>query len=299
MNEEDIRKRYFDDKSLTDGQEPLVKAGDKVIAGEDDRKDVYELVGGNAEQQLHLELVQSTVILTDKSDLTDNGNGTLTMAVAPFRQRNLPPCSDERFANQFVGGWCSGFLVGDDLIATAGHCGRSENDIQNTAYVFGFFASSPTDPGRMVFNEDQVYFGRELVAFDESGTGDYAIVRLDRKVDAPGAKPLKVRTSGEPSDGVNLGVIGYPSGLPVKVAFGDETRLMRKQDPWLIANLDTYGGNSGSAVFNSDGEVEGILVRGAVDYRFTGFCFRSNRIENSDGSEAVTKAGVFQDKIPT
>ena len=102
-----------------------------------------------------------------------------------------------------------------------------------------------------------------------------------------------------PTVGGNLGVIGYPSGLPVKIAFGDETVLMRKEGPWLIANLDTYGGNSGSPVFNAQGEVEGILVRGAVDYRFGGVCFRSNRIANSAGSEAVTKADVFQDKIPT
>jgi len=34
-----------------------------------------------------------------------------------------------------------------------------------------------------------------------------------------------------------------------------------------VANLDTFGGNSGSAVFNAEtGEVEGILVRGENDY---------------------------------
>ena len=36
---------------------------------------------------------------------------------------------------------------------------------------------------------------------------------------------------------------------------------------YFSANLDTYGGNSGSAVFNANtGVVEGILVRGATDY---------------------------------
>lgn len=299
MDEKDIRDRYFDTTGLSKSETPLVQAGDKVIAGADDRKDVFEMDLSNAQDVLNLELSQSTVLLTDKDSLTDNGNGTFSLAVSPFRQRSLPPCSDEKFANQFVGGWCSGFMVGDDLIATAGHCGRTQGDIENTAYVFGFQASSPTDPGRIVFKADQVYFGMDLVEFDDSDTGDYAIVRVDRKITAPGAKPLKVRDSGSPSVGSNLGVIGYPSGLPVKIAFGDQTVLMRDEDPWLIANLDTYGGNSGSAVFNANGEVEGILVRGAVDFRFSAICFRSNRIENSDGSEAVTKANVFQNKIPT
>ncbi|MEP3329689.1 trypsin-like serine protease [Sedimentitalea sp.] len=76
---------------------------------------------------------QSTVILTDKDRLTDNGNGTYNLSVAPFRQRGMPPCSDEKFANQFTGGWCSGFMVGDDLICTAGHCGRTQSDIEDTA----------------------------------------------------------------------------------------------------------------------------------------------------------------------
>lgn len=44
-----------------------------------------------------------------------------------------------------------------------------------------------------------------------------------------------------------------------------------------MANLDTYGGNSGSAVFNDrTGEVEGILVRGEVDYTYKGNCMVSN-----------------------
>ncbi len=298
MNEDDIQKKYFDDTNLTNGKGTLVKSGDKVIAGEDDRKDVYEMTESEQDQR-NLALSRSTVILTDKSNISDNGNGTYTLSVKSFRQRNMPPCSDEKFANQFVGGWCSGFLVGEDLIATAGHCGTTEEAVKDTAYIFGFQASSPTDPGRMIFDEKQVYFGKELLAFDESSTGDYAIVRVHRKVNAPGAKPLKIRDSGEPSVGSKLGVIGYPSGLPVKIAFGNETVLMRKTDPWLISNLDTYGGNSGSAVFNENGEVEGILVRGATDYEFSGVCFRSNRVENSEGSEAVTEAAAFKDQIPT
>ncbi len=71
----------------------------------------------------------------------------------------------------------------------------------------------------------------------------------------------------------------------------------------MICNLDTYGGNSGSAVFNKDGTiVEGILVRGARDYNINHengtTCFASNRISNAEGSEAVTNAKVFVEDIP-
>ena len=133
---------------------------------------------------------------------------------------------------------------------------------------------------------------------DLSPTGDFAIVRVDREITAPGAVALKVRDSGEIGVGRNIGVIGHPTGLPVKIAFGAATVVMKEDDPWLFANLDTYGGNSGSAVFNTEGLVEGILVRGARDYDIEPTCFKSNKIMDSEGSEAVTKASAFVDKIP-
>ena len=58
-----------------------------------------------------------------------------------------------------------------------------------------------------------------------------------------------------------------------------------------MANLDTYGGNSGSAVFNAKtGLVEGILVRGEQDYVQKGDCRVSN-VCPADGcrGEDVTK----------
>ena len=291
--EDDIRKFYIDHSIL-----PSDLDSGEVVAGTDDRLDLYQL-GTSAAEVLQRNLVASTVVLTSKSSLSDNGDGTFSLATNPFIQMGVPPCPGERFAHQRPGGWCSGFMVGDDLIATAGHCGETDAAIQDTAYIFGFDTSDATDSGRTVFDANQVYFGKDLVAHDLSDTGDYAVVRLDRAITAPGAKALPVRQSGEPAPRDNLGVIGYPSGLPVKIAYGDETELKSKSGPWLFANLDTYGGNSGSPVFNTAGEVEGILVRGAQDYVSNGSCFKTNFITNAQGSEAVTAAHVFRDKIPS
>lgn len=272
----------------------IIPGGDEILAGTDDRKDYFD---ADAAMQ---KLADATVILTNKSELTQQADGSFALDVDPFQRGGRPPCSDERFANQQTGGWCSGFMVGSDIIVTAGHCGETEDDIQDTAYVFGFRVDSDGGTGITQFSADQVYFGKELIAHDLSHTGDFAIVRVDRPINTPNAALLQVRKTGSIGLGDNIGVIGYPSGLPVKIAFGDETVVMRHDDPWLIANLDTYGGNSGSAVFNEDGLVEGILVRGARDYVIDigNGCFRSNRIANAVGSEAVTLASVFVDKIP-
>ncbi len=274
--------------------------GDKILAGVDDRRDYFDLKDDVPADALQRKLADATVILTTKSDLTEQPDGSFKLDVDPFHRGGLPPCSGERFGNQHTGGWCSGFMVDSDVIVTAGHCGETNADIQNTAYVFGFRVAGPDDPGTTHFSADQVYFGKELIAHDLSSTGDFAIVRVDRKITAPGAVPLQVRESGSIGLGHNIGVIGYPSGLPVKIAFGDATVVMRDEDPWLIANLDTYGGNSGSAVFNTEGLVEGILVRGARDYDIDAAngCFKSNQIMDSQGSEAVTKASVFEALIP-
>lgn len=280
---------------------PESQTEQEIIAGDDDRLDYFQV------NDAVKAIADATVILTDKDSITKQDDGSYALSVSAFRRRHpqtgnpLPPCSGERFGNQHTGGWCSGFMVAEDIIVTAGHCGETEAEIQNTAYVFGFRAGSATDPGRTEFSADQVYFGKELIAHDLSPTGDFAIVRVDRKITATDAVPVEVRKSGGAQVGDNVGVIGYPSGLPVKIAFGAETTVRNVDDPWLICNLDTYGGNSGSAVFNGDGTVvEGILVRGVRDYNVDNAnnCFLSNRVANTQGSEAVTKAEAFVDKIP-
>jgi len=67
---------------------------------------------------------------------------------------------------------------------------------------------------------------------------DFAVVKLDRPVSQ--FNPLTFRTSGKVSVGDDLHVIGYPSGLPLKVAGGASVRAV--QPEYLVANLDTYGG---------------------------------------------------------
>ncbi len=94
-------------------------------------------------------------------------------------------------------------------------------------------------------------------------------------------------------------VIGHPAGLPTKIAGGAQGRD-RTNEGFFTANLDTYGGNSGSAVFNSlTGLVEGILVRGEQDYMQKGDCRVSNLcpVDGCRG-EDVTKISNVADKIP-
>ncbi len=94
-------------------------------------------------------------------------------------------------------------------------------------------------------------------------------------------------------------VIGHPAGLPTKVSGGAKVRDAGPTGHF-VANLDTYGGNSGSAVFNAKtGLIEGILVRGEIDYTWRGGCKVSNTCAD-DGcrGEDVTKISALSGNIP-
>ena len=265
---------------------------ERVIYGADDRIDVYEET-----IPLRQQLALSTCGLLNSGSLSDNGNGTYTIFTSAYTVSGLPACGGEPFANQPTAMWCTGFLVGPDLIATAGHC-YDAGDIATASFVFGFVMQNASTPVTVV-DADQVYTGIAVVGHALSGDLDYSVVRVDRTVTAPGAVPLEIRRSGTIPLGTQVGVIGHPWGLPLKIAFGAQTTV-RDQGPagYFTANLDTYGGNSGSPVFNAaTGVVEGILVRGETDFVIQGGCFVSNQLPDSQGAEAASKTTSFMQYI--
>ncbi|MFP2924942.1 trypsin-like peptidase domain-containing protein [Pyxidicoccus sp. 3LG] len=249
----------FDDQTLVN----QLKGNQKVIYGTDDRVDVFQLAPG-----LDRDDVDSVVALFEGGDVTDNGNGTSTLRTQNFgTARNL--CAGERFRNQPTGAFCSGFLVGSDVIATAGHCVNAGN-VTNVRFVFGFRMRDATTAETVISN-GEIYSGVELLGREEAGNGpDWALVRIDRAV--PNHRIARIRRAGKIGDTQALHVIGHPVGLPTKFAGGATVRN-NQPNAFFVANLDTYGGNSGSPVFNSNThEVEGVLVRGETDFATQGTC---------------------------
>jgi hypothetical protein len=96
------------------------------------------------------------------------------------------------------------------------------------------------------------------------------LIRIDRPVTNHAI--AQIRQTARIADDQEVHVIGHPVGLPTKVAGGAAVRE-NKQPAFFVANLDTYGGNSGSPVFNSSNHVvEGVLVRGDTDFVAQGDC---------------------------
>ncbi len=267
---------------------------DRVVYGNDDRRDVYEV-----SDQYLLGLAQAAVAVVDVSELTDNGDGTFSLDTA----RWTAACTNEPFFNQMRIGFCSGFLVGTDIIVTAGHCANA-GDVGSIAFIFGFDQQAAgTGPGadpEIIVPADNVYFLTQMINQSLGGGADHAVCRVDRAV--VGRTPLPVRRTGVVSVGEPLVMIGHPAVLPKKIDDGGEVKDANGSNLFFMANVDAYGGNSGSMVINqSTGVIEGILVRGNTDFvSGPGGCLLSNVCPDSGcpSWEEITKATSFASFIP-
>ncbi len=263
-----------------------------VVYGADNRLDWFEATN------IWVDRARSTAAHFNSFDLRVNNfdsSQSLRSPTSLGNSRNL--CSGESFADQPAEAFCSGFLVGPDLFVTAGHCIRSNSDCSSTKLVFDYaYLNESDDP--TVFPADTIYSCKKIIKQELSSSQrlDYALIQLDRPV--TGRTPLPFRQVGKAPVGTPLVVIGHPSGLPSKIAGGANVRSTSTYH--LTSNLDTFGGNSGSAVFNATtGEVEGILTYGETDYVFRNSCMAVNTCTDSGCSgEDVTIISLITDHIP-
>lgn len=256
------------------------------------------------------EYCSQSIILRDLADsvagLFTNGSTEPARGQYVFGTKKLGTrynlSEGQRFASQPVDAFCTGFLVGEDLLVTAGHCVRDHHknnasapkdhagacqenlskgvSCEDIKFVFGFRKELGGRIPRSVPAEN-VYKCAQVISHSLRSGPDYAIVKLDRKVN--GLRPLAINRK---NDGLStrtpLLAIGHPSGLPLKLA-GDARVIAASTDVYVnnsgmsmkwvdkdhafLTNLDTFQGNSGSPVINMNTLlVEGILVSGDNDY---------------------------------
>eukprot|EP00002_Diphylleia_rotans_P034337 TRINITY_DN7367_c0_g1_i12.p1 TRINITY_DN7367_c0_g1~~TRINITY_DN7367_c0_g1_i12.p1 ORF type:complete len:476 (+),score=99.98 TRINITY_DN7367_c0_g1_i12:51-1478(+) len=272
---------------------------EKVVYGEDDRLDEYEVPIGSMKTT-----GASTVVLVKKADLDEIGNGNYQVS-APPTLADMGICDTEKFASQPIPGFCSGFLASPNQIVTAGHCIETTADCDEVAFVFGFVQSG-ADTTTLEFSPDQVYFCSSFKSVLVYPI-DFAVVTLDRSV--VGFFPIPISSRKAKLDD-SIYVVGHPSGLPRKYA--NDAKVKGDADSssiyeyHFLADLDTFGGNSGSGVFFMDThEAAGILVRGAEDYlEDTGRgCYVVNvcdSVGSSDicGGEDVTYSQIVNPFLP-
>jgi len=233
----------------------------RSIYGEDNRQDLFEVTDSAI-----LNNADSVVSFWATSWITDNGDGTSSLRLEVYRERdNL--CAGVRFSDQYVGRVATGFLVASNIIATAGHV-IEDRDLDDLRVVFGFSMLNPdANQVRSVINNNEIYRLLSIVdsrmVHDDYHWIDWALVRLDRPVYNHGI--VSMRRSGEVSENQPLYSIGHSNSLPIKYSSNANVRD-NGFDHLFIANLDSSHGASGSPVFNATThQVEGVLV-GSFDH---------------------------------
>nr|WP_254625158.1 ricin-type beta-trefoil lectin domain protein [Myxococcus sp. CA051A] len=180
-------------------------------------------------------------------------------------------CSTERFLDEPVLGDCSGVLIDDDLVLTAGHCVTASNAC-TWKWVFNYYR--PSAGTYATISEDDFFACDEIVLRSSPPAPDFAIIRLDRPA-TPRFTPARVAYGRQAFvTGHEVALIGSPSGLPLKiVSEGVITGGAANDNP--STSLDAMHGNSGSAVYSRNGyTVVGVLhsANGGDDYDPNGTC---------------------------
>lgn len=253
-------------------------ATSRAIYGPDDRTDWYQ-IAPSASLAAKLEpFARASVALFEASKLDAPVNGTVHIKAKPFQEAKhlCPP--PVKFATQPSAAFCSGTLVRPDTVLTAGHCIREVSgnaalpqDVTAVKFVFGYLMQS-ADADATVIPAGNVFTGKEVIGGEKPeklniNRHDWALVRLDRAVPASVAVPVTDWETTPVTRGTSVFVMGFPAGMPLKYA-PNATVRDDTNEAWFVANLDTFGGNSGSGVYDQrTRKLAGILVQGEFDYR--------------------------------
>lgn len=258
-----------------------------AIYGSDNRQDISAWVALRP-------MAKAVGVAVGKNLLVPNSDGTLRLEIVDQMRDWL--CRDERFSDQTSLGFCTGFLISDRLLLTAGHCGLPTGSSSNPQHPlctdiawildYNMFSDAQNNPSRiskeMVFGCKRLVRAETMEKDSQGNSGaDFAILELDRPV-PKSIRPFTLSKSTA-AVGASVFALGHPSGMPLKHS-GISRVMGTKAKSYFEVNLDTQSGNSGGPVLNSKNEVVGILVSGhSVDYveDFNMKCQRPNRCNSS------------------
>jgi hypothetical protein len=191
-------------------------------------------------------------------------------------------CQNQNYLNQPRLAVCSGTLIDDDLVLTAGHCLQTLRDpvapaVQDYVALFGYYNLAEgvgptihcdTPAGQPCEGADA--FRLKTIAIGDRSTlpgpsEDFAILQL---VDAQGNprkatpryRPAPIRRSSSPvALGTPIAKVGAPKGIPLKISLsksnangGSPASGITGVDPTLYAAfVDTFEGDSGGGVYDA------------------------------------------------
>lgn len=281
-------------------QYPFAEPGSspRGVFGDDDRQEVKDAHGIE-------DFVRATAVMVPKYNVEGNrlyGYTLRELLGQQFGSNNFD--QNVKYLDQPAIANCTGFLIAPDILVTAGHCVTTLEEAQEWVWVFDYTSDIKyNEAGKFIeVPQENIYEVVDVLGavLDEyEGDTDYAVLQLSRKSDR---KPYRFRTSGNVSKFTNVSTIGSPTGLPLK--YSDKAYVIENDNAeWFKSNIDAFPGNSGGPVFNPNGFLEGILVRGAVEFangEYTGdykFDYSCNCVKTVQFVTAENTAGLQSHKI--
>jgi len=231
-----------------------------VLYGLDNRKEIAE-IGNTLVQNNAL----TVVAIIDRDSLSRQSDGSyLLVHMMNYKEKyNLCARKEEFFLDEQSCPDCTGFAISPNLVASAGHC--LDNAKPKKYYlVFDYRQEDiPLYTSRGI--PDSLVYEITEVLQRPKGSTDYSVSRVNKPI--PSRRIATLSNSQHFTNDTHFYVLGFPCGLPMK--YTDQSSLRSDTDPnFFVINSNTYKGNSGSPVFNSlTNEVEGILVRGNIDFK--------------------------------
>lgn len=277
---------------------PFAKPGEKVsrgVFGDGDRKEVKDAEG-------YEDFVRATAVMVSKKNIYQDEFYSWSLREILKKKFGTNKFADNvKFLDQPAIGSCTGFLIAPNILVTAGHCIK---DINQYVWVFDYtYESEFIDNKKLNFKVDNIYEVQQVLAskLDDYTKDDYAFLRLFKSSDRA---PYRFRTSGKVLNNSEVNTLGCPTGLPLK--FSRNAKVIdNSPDNWFKSDIDAFPGNSGGPVFDKNGFIEGILVRGAVaengfddiytgDYKYNASC---DCIETENWESVKYTAGCQSQKI--
>lgn len=272
----------------------------KVIHTSDDRHELFEI---NSDQQLNT-LARSTFVFVRRDHIVPSDIPGFSRLQSKTLGDNFRLCPTERFVAQPSAGLCSGFIATQNIGVTAGHCFDTVADPSEFAIVFDYNYDSAQRDASLIPNSS-IYQSKRLLARKNDDHGlDFAIFELDRAVED--RIPISLTQTKTLAKNTPLTIVGYPLGLPMKIAGNGRLRSQDEHADLLVAEIDSLKGNSGSIVFDSiSKDIAGILVRQDgqdfdLFYDEVAGCKRVNHCQDKLGcsGEILVSAAKISEYLP-